>query len=373
MSGLPVDVSFGGEALTAAEATESVRTDLALLVGLACLAPAAIALVLLRRGVPAGAVLAAGGAALLLAAILVNGEPARGRASPLDPDNPVTLANDVADAQLRGVIPVTIDILGGPGAFRRPDVLARMDALTTWLRDEYGVSGVDLPTTLRAEAGAITGVDSIPSNPDDIANLIDQTRRFDDGRLLTSITNEDFSRTRIVAWLPDEDRARLDRLASRLDQISLVVFEDLGIVARFTADVVAPAPARTSLAHDLAILGILGVALGGAVALLTLRDRHLHEERHRARHRRLFGHGYHVTASAGAVARRRRRGRGRRVAPPLATGIALRPSQPGARRRRPVGRRGRLGGVTTSTGSSRPVGPPGPEEPGATRDATVAR
>lgn len=303
VSGLPVSVSFGGEALTTAEATDDVRGDLALLVGLACVAPAAIALVVLRRRVPTGALLAAGGAALLLASVLVSGEPARGNASPLDPDHPVTVANDLVDQQLRGTIPVTIDVVGPPGAFRRPDVLARMDALSTWLRDEYGITAVDLPTTLRTEAGTIAGVDSVPSNPDDIATLLAQTGSFQDGAFLADIANDDLSRTRIVAWVPDEGRARLDELANRLDRISLVVFEDLGISARFGAEVVSTASTRRTLANDLALLGLLALALGAAVALATLWDRHRHEERHRERHRRLFGHPSRSTGTGSMAAR----------------------------------------------------------------------
>lgn len=301
VSGEPVTLSFGGQALTVAEATEGARTDLALLVGLACVAPAAIALVVLRRRVPAGALLAAGGAALLLASLLVNGEAAQGRVAPLDRDDPLTVANELADRELRGTIPVTIDITGAEGAFRRPDVLARMDALTTWLRSEYPVTAVDLPTTLRAEAGAITGVDSIPSNPEDIDRLLTETGQFAPG-LVDRITNEDLSRTRIVAWVPDEGRARLDELANRLDRISVVVFEDLGISVRVGADVIATTPTRKELASHLALLGMLAVALGALIALATVWDRHRHEERHRQRHRRVFGPtGRHPTSSSGSA------------------------------------------------------------------------
>lgn len=288
VSAVPVTVSFGGQALTIAAATEAARSDLALLVGLACVAPAVIALVVLRRRVPAGALLAAGGAALLLASLLVNGEAAQGRVAALDRDDPLTAANELADQELRGTIPVTIDITGAPGAFGRPDVLARMDALSTWLRTEYPVSAIDLPSALRAEAGAITGVDSLPSNPEDIDRLLEETRSFAP-ELVERTTNDDLSRTRIVAWLPDQGRARLDELANRLDRISVVVFEDLGVSVQVGADLIAITPTRKSLANDLALLGMMGIALGALVALATLWDRHRHEERHRERHRRLFG------------------------------------------------------------------------------------
>jgi hypothetical protein len=305
VSGLPVTVSFGGQALTLGEATDGARTDLALLVGLACIAPAAIALVVLRRRVPAGALLAAGGAALLLASILVNGEAVQGRVAPLDLGHPLSVADDLADRDLRGTIPVTIDITGAAGAFRRPDVLARMDALSTWLRSEYDVVAIDLPSTLRAEAGAITGVDSIPSNPEDIDQLLGQTGVFGSS-LLAQTTNDDLSRTRIVAWLPNEGRARLDELANRLDRISVVVFEDLGISVQVGAEVVAATPTRQSLARNLALLGLLGIALGAVVALATLWDRHRHEELHRARHRRLFGpSGHHPTVRPSSAGGRR--------------------------------------------------------------------
>lgn len=287
LSGVPVTLSFGGQALTIAAATEAAHSDLALLVGLACVAPAAIALVVLRRRVPAGALLAAGGAALLLAALLVNGEAAQGRVAALDRDDPLAVANDLADQQLRGTIPVTIDITGAPGAFRRPDVLARMDALSTWLRTEYPVSAIDLASTLRAEAGTITGVDSLPSNPEDIDRLLEQTRAFSP-TLIERTTSDDLSRTRIVAWLPDDGRARLDELANRLDRISVVVFEDLGVSVRVGAELIAVTSTRQALASDLALLGMLAVALGALVALATVWDRHRHEERHRQRHHRLF-------------------------------------------------------------------------------------
>jgi hypothetical protein len=163
-----------------------------------------------------------------------------------------------------------------------------MDALSTWLRTEYPVSAVDLPSALRAEAGAITGVDSLPSTPEDIDRLLEETRSFAP-ELVERTTNDDLSRSRIVAWLPDEGRARLDELANRLDRISVAVFEDLGVSVRVGADVIAVTPTRQSLANDLALLGMMGVALGALVALATLWDRHRHEERHRQRHRRLFG------------------------------------------------------------------------------------
>jgi hypothetical protein len=261
-SGVPAKVLVGGIALSSQSLVNDVRRELTLLVVLACLVPAAIALVGLRRRVPVGTLLAASGCALLLAAVLIQNAADPALATPPS-DDPVTVANHVGDTQLHGVQPLDIEFVGERGDLRKPENLARMDALANWLHDEYQVQTSGLSSTVRGEAAAVTGIDAVPPNPVDVEALISDIQAFDGGRQLHSLVSDDFSRARLTGYWPAHGPAQLEQLTDRFDTIAAAELNGTNVHAELRGALPDTEVAVHTLVNDLAVVG--AVALGLAV------------------------------------------------------------------------------------------------------------
>lgn len=277
-AGIGITSHVAGDAYTAIAATDGMRSDLLTLLVLAVVAPAAIALVVTRRRVPVGALLAASGAALLLASVLVVntiGEDA----GALPADHPVAVGNRIVDEKLRGIVPIEVEFVGAPGDFRKPEVLARLDALANWLRDQSGVNATGLSSTIRDEAGVITGVDSVPPNPEDLNRLIEDAAAFEGGTFLPTIVNDDFSRTRLIGSWPDRGTEGAESLAANFDRIAGATLAGTGVAARLEAKIPSVASATTNLANLLATLGVVALVLGAGLALLGLWASHALDDR----------------------------------------------------------------------------------------------
>ncbi len=272
-AGLPATVHLAGGAVTTMAVADGMRTDLSTLVTLAVVFPALLALLVLRRRVPVAALLAGSGAALLLAAVVV-ANTSGVDSNPVAADHPIAIGNQIVDDNLRGTVPIEIEFAGSAGDFRKPEVLARVDALSNWLRDEYSVNPTGLSSTVRDEAGIITGVDSVPPNPADIDALIVKTHDFDNGVLLHQVVNDDFSRTRLIAYRPDRGSGSVEAMARRFDQISVVLLQNTDVAARLTAREPAIEQTPTTMADILGLLGALTVVLGGLLGLLGAWARH---------------------------------------------------------------------------------------------------
>lgn len=279
-AGIGITSHVAGDTYTANAATEGLRSDYATIVYLACILPALIALALLRGRVPGSAVLAAGGAALLLAAVLSTNIAATD-VGLLPADHPIAQGNRIVDERLHGMIPIEVEFTGRPDDFRKPEVLARLDALANWLRDEYGVKATGLSSTVRDETGVITGVDSVPPNPDDLATLLAATAEFDDGTFLPNIVTDDYSRTRLIGSWPNRGADAVVSMERRFDRIASAELADTGIVARLTAKVPTAEPATEALNNALGILGALAIALAATLGLLGFWARHALHDRER--------------------------------------------------------------------------------------------
>lgn len=278
-AGIGITSWVAGDTYTTIAATQGLHSDYFTIVVLACLLPALIALIILRRRVPVAAVLAAGGAALLLSSVFVTNTIGT-EAGALAADHPVAQGNRLVNEQLQGTIPIEVEFTGAPDDFKKPEVLARLDALANWLRDEYGVRATGLSSTVRDETGVITGVDSVPPNPEDLDALLDDTAHFDDATFLPSIVTEDYSRTRLIGSWPDHGSDAAASMADRFGTISAAELADTGVVARLSAKVPDVEPATTALANDLAILGIVAIVLAFALFLIGHWAKHaLHDRR----------------------------------------------------------------------------------------------
>ena len=266
-AGIGITSWVAGDMYTTIAATDGLHSDYLTIVVLACLLPAALALLILRRRVPVAAVLAAGGAALLLSAVLVVNTIGT-EAGALPADHPVAQGNRLVNEQLQGTIPIEVEFSGEPGHFRQPEILARIDALANWLRDEYGVKATGLSSTVRDETGIITGVDSVPPNPDDLQSLLEDTAQFDDATFLPSIVTDDYSRTRLIGSWPDHGADAAASMASRFESIAGVELAETGVIARLTAKVPDVEPATTALGNDLGILGAVAIGLAFVLFLV---------------------------------------------------------------------------------------------------------
>jgi hypothetical protein len=272
-TGVPAKVLIGGIALSSQSLVADVRRELTLLVVLACLVPAGIALAGLRRRVPVGTLLAVSGCALLLAAVLIQNAADPALATPPS-DDPVTVANHVGDTQLHGVQPLDIEFVGDRGALRKPENLARMDALANWLHDEYQVQTSGLSSTIRGEAGAVTGIDAVPPNPADAEVLISDIQAFDGGQLLHSLVSDDFSRARLTGYWPTHGAAELEQLTDRFDTVAAAELSGTNVHAELRGALPDTEVAVHTLVDDLAIVGVVALGLGALAWIIGLWGRY---------------------------------------------------------------------------------------------------
>jgi hypothetical protein len=272
-AGLPAQVHLAGDTYTTIAASNGLRTDFYTLFVLACIVPAGLALVALRRRVPVAILLTSGGAALLLSAVFV-ANTSSSDSSALAATHPIAQGNHVVDEHLHGTVALEIEFAGSAGDFRKPDTLAKVDALANWLRDEYDVHATGLSSTVRDQAGIISGVDSVPPNPDDVTSLIAQTNSFDDGVLLHQLVNDDYSRTRLIAYWPDRGAVALEAMSRRFDALSLALLQDTDMSAHLSGRVPATDAAPTALATDLGVVGVTSLVLAALLGLLGAWARH---------------------------------------------------------------------------------------------------
>lgn len=272
-AGLPATVYLAGDVYTTIAASNSMRFDSYLFVALAVIVPGVAVMVALRRRVPVATLLAAGGAVLLIAAVVTAGTVGVD-AAPLPPSHPIAQGNALVDTRLNGTVPIDVEFAGSPDDFRRPEVLQRVDALTNWLRDEYDVQATGLSSTLRGMAGIVTGVDSVPPNPADVATLLTEMDAFDGGVLLHSLVNDDYSRTRLIAYWPNHGQTAIAHMADRFDTIAAALLADTGIAAHLTGRVPATRDAPEALATELGGIGALLLVLAATLGLLGGWARH---------------------------------------------------------------------------------------------------
>lgn len=272
-AGLPATVHPAGAVYTALAVAESSRSDFRLLVLLASVVPALLLVVALRHRVPAASVLAAGGAVLLVGAGLISTGGAA-ETNGLAADNPVAVGNAIVDRDLHGHIALEIEFVGSKDDFRQPEVLARVDALASWLRDEYQVNVTGLSSTLRDETAILTGVDVVPPHRESIDDLIDETASFDGGRLLRQLASDDYSQTRLVAYWPDQGNDSLVAMAGRFDRISTAELRGTDVAARLAGRVADVGGAPMSLSQAVAGMGVLALVLAVAASALGAFARH---------------------------------------------------------------------------------------------------
>lgn len=187
------------------------------------------------------------------------------------------------------------------------------------------------------EAGVITGVDSVPPNPEDLDRLLRNTAEFEGGTFLPTIVNDEYSRTWLIGSWPDRGVEGATSLAAKFDRIASATLADTGLVARLEAKVPSVDAATTSLADLLALLGV--VALGLAA---------------RSGPARALAHMHSTTGSGpGPPRRHRRRRRG--------AGFAVRPGSRRPPRGRPAGPRHRATAVDLTSVGPTPHGSAGPD------------
>ena len=171
---------------------------------------------------------------------------------------------------MQGSLPLTVQFTSAPGTFRQPEALARVDALANWLRDEYGAHTVGLASTIRAEASNVSGVDSVPPNPDDVARLLQETAKFDNGAYMAALVNDDSSKTTLRGQLASRSNEQVATLMNRFLTIANAELAGTGITAEIVIRVPDTAKATELLGNQLLLDAGLTVAVALALFLLAI-------------------------------------------------------------------------------------------------------
>jgi hypothetical protein len=258
-------IALAGSVPAADAMSATVRTQMLMLALLVLGVPVVLAALVLRRRVPASLVLGAGGLALVVAGVtLPNRVPADSR--PLANDSPAAAAMDLADEQLHGSYPLVIEIRGPKDSFADPNVLARVDALGNWLRDEYGVDTVGLSSTLRHQVQLLTGVDAVPAKPEHVAAMTDATREFDGGGYLRTLIADDGATAWLYGSLPDKGDVALAELSRRFGLVATTELRGQTVEAAIATRRPDVNSAAESMGRYLLFMGVLAMAAAVAVA-----------------------------------------------------------------------------------------------------------
>ena len=135
----------------------------------------------------------------------------------LNTEHPVALGNQTWDKEFPGLLAIDLNLVGPPGAFRDPAVLAALEGFRSDAERELAFkTSIGLSVFLRDIQRALTGQSTLPS--DDAG--IGQTLLFAESRrdAIETLTNFDYSAARISFSKASAGGSETLRLASELER-----------------------------------------------------------------------------------------------------------------------------------------------------------
>src|SRR5690606_26776590 len=86
-------------------------------------------------------------------------------------DHPITQANEIVDSHLGGLLSLEYELIGEPGTFQRPDVLAALATFEEEVAREDAVRATAGPaSSVRATSRLLGGPDAVPTDPSLLAH-----------------------------------------------------------------------------------------------------------------------------------------------------------------------------------------------------------
>lgn len=194
----------------------------------------------------------------------------------LEDGHPTTVANNVVDTQLGGLLGIEVETIGPGGSLKTPEVVAALDSLELWARDQDGVRSVQGPASmLRLFSQAIRGNNKFPDTRAAIAQtfLLGEAGGLENFLLLGgSEGSEGYGRSRTVLRVEDRGGRWIDLFTIELQEQLDVLFEGLDTRPHITGTAFVAYRGINRVTDDLRTSLLVAFLIIAVVILLLFRS-----------------------------------------------------------------------------------------------------
>jgi predicted RND superfamily exporter protein len=187
-----------------------------------------------------------------------------------DEAHETSIANHLLDDEMGGLLGLEFDLVGPPGAFERPEVIAQLDALDQRLRGEPAVRTTVSPATLlRSASVLIGGPDRAPQDAALIGRLYGVLSQ---GEMVRGLLSDGHDRARLVVRCRDIGAVAFLGLGERLSDEVRAGLGPLGVDAHLTGSSFVAYRGMSKVTTDLRNSLMTSFGVIGVVIALLFRD-----------------------------------------------------------------------------------------------------
>ncbi|MEE2830195.1 MAG: MMPL family transporter [Myxococcota bacterium] len=168
----------------------------------------------------------------------------------LDEGDRVSQGNRILDEELSGMLPVEVHLVGNPGDFERPEVLAAVEDLEAALGREGFASPTGPAGLLRRLAASETDIETSRTTRAELSRLPGLAEEFGDQGAVPLVDPER-SQARILTSCPDRGGRWLTERQDRIEAAGDALLESFGISTRVTGAAVGTASGVKATATSL--------------------------------------------------------------------------------------------------------------------------
>jgi len=194
----------------------------------------------------------------------------------LENDHPTTIANNIADTQLGGLLGIEVETIGPGGSLKSPEVVAALDSLEQWATEQDGVRSVQGPASmLRLFSQATQGSDTLPQTRSSIAQtfLLGEAGGLDNFIVLGgSEDSEGYARSRTVLRVEDRGGRWIDLFTNQLQEKLNTLFTGLDARPHITGTAFVAYRGINRVTSDLRTSLLLAFLIITGVILLLFRS-----------------------------------------------------------------------------------------------------
>lgn len=152
----------------------------------------------------------------------------------IEKNHPQILAANTLNEQYTGSLPLEVSLLGGSGAFKQADHIARIDDLQQWLASR-GIHDSFSLVTILVELQQAFKQKGLPDNDALVAQYL-LFAELGNEDVIQQVLTKDYSMTRIRAFMPDMGSTAFKALQDDFNVYVSSLFSGTGITARLTGE-----------------------------------------------------------------------------------------------------------------------------------------
>lgn len=152
----------------------------------------------------------------------------------IEKNHPQILAANTLNHQYTGSLPLEVSLLGKSRDFKKADVIRRINYLQRWLENKGIQDSLSLATVL-VELNEAFDKEGLPNNDALVAQYLLLAEVSGDD-VVQQLVKDDYSLTRIRAFMPDMGSTAFDTLQHEFNVYALNLFSDTGIQVTLTGE-----------------------------------------------------------------------------------------------------------------------------------------